>query len=52
LTNEMVENIHHEGGTILRTSRGGFEIDAIVSFLRSKSISQLYIIGGDGTHRG
>jgi 6-phosphofructokinase 1 len=52
LTNEMVENIHHEGGTILRTSRGGFEIDEILSFLRSKSISQLYIIGGDGTHRG
>jgi 6-phosphofructokinase 1 len=52
LTKEMVENIHHEGGTILRTSRGGFEMDKILSFLRSKSISQLYIIGGDGTHRG
>ena len=52
LTNEMVENIHHEGGTILRSSRGGFDIDAIIAFLKERNISQLYIIGGDGTHRG
>ena len=52
LTNEMVENIHHEGGTILRSSRGGFDIDAIIAFLKEREISQLYVIGGDGTHRG
>jgi len=32
LTNELVENIHHEGGTILSTSRGGFDIDKIRVF--------------------
>jgi 6-phosphofructokinase 1 len=52
LTNEIVENIHHEGGTILRSSRGGFDIDKIIDFLKGRDISQLYIIGGDGTHRG
>jgi 6-phosphofructokinase 1 len=52
LTNEIVENIHHEGGTILQTSRGGFDIDKIIAFLQERNISQLYVIGGDGTHRG
>jgi 6-phosphofructokinase 1 len=47
----MVENIHHEGGTVLRSSRGGFDLSKILDFLRAKSIQQLYIIGGDGTHR-
>jgi len=51
LTNEMVENIHHEGGTVLRSSRGGFDQNKIMKFLRRKKIDQLYVIGGDGTHR-
>jgi 6-phosphofructokinase 1 len=51
LTNELVENIHHEGGTILRSSRGGFDEQKILDFLRQKNIQQLYVIGGDGTHR-
>jgi len=52
LTAESVENIHHEGGTILGSSRGGFDIDKICEFIKSKDIKQLYVIGGDGTHRG
>lgn len=52
LTPENVENIHHEGGTILASSRGGFDIDKICEFIQSKNIRQLYVIGGDGTHRG
>lgn len=52
LTNELVENIHHDGGTVLRSSRGGFDIEKILHFLRGYDIQQLYIIGGDGTHRG
>lgn len=52
LTGEMVEDVHHEGGTILRSSRGGFDVDKIVEFLLAKNIQQLYVIGGDGTHRG
>lgn len=52
LTNELVENIHHEGGTVLRSARGGFDVDKILAFLRERDVSQLYVIGGDGTHRG
>lgn len=52
LTPQNVENIHHEGGTILSSSRGGFDIGMICKFIKSKKIKQLYVIGGDGTHRG
>ena len=52
LTPTLVENIHHEGGTVLGSSRGGFDLDKILDFLHDKHINQLYVIGGDGTHRG
>lgn len=52
LTLELVENIHHGGGTVLGSSRGGFDLDKILDFLRDRKISQLFVIGGDGTHRG
>jgi 6-phosphofructokinase 1 len=52
LTPENVEDIHHLGGTILGSSRGGFDMDKILNFLQHKKIKQLYVIGGDGTHRG
>ena len=52
LTADMVEDIHHEGGTVLRSSRGGFDVDKIIDFLQKRNIQQLYVIGGDGTHRG
>ena len=43
---QLVENIHHDGGTVLRSSRGGFDIEKILKFLEEKEINQLYIIGG------
>lgn len=52
LTPELVQNIHHEGGTVLGSSRGGFDIDQILGFLQERKVNQLYVIGGDGTHRG
>ena len=52
LTNDLVENIHHEGGTILRSSRGGFDMEKILKFMQDNDIQQLFVIGGDGTHRG
>lgn len=52
LTCASVADCHHQGGTILGTSRGGFDEDSIISFLTSNGINQLYVIGGDGTHRG
>lgn len=36
----------------MASSRGGFDIEKIISFLTANSINQLYVIGGDGTHRG
>ena len=52
LSVENTLNCHHEGGTILASSRGGFDIDKILAFLQKHRINQLYVIGGDGTHRG
>jgi|AntRauTorckE5430_2_1112549.scaffolds.fasta_scaffold00716_1 6-phosphofructokinase 1 len=52
LTPELVEDIHHKGGTMLSSSRGGFDLDKIVGFIEKLNIKQLYVIGGDGTHRG
>ncbi len=52
LSPELVQNIHHDGGTVLGSSRGGFDIEKIVAFLKDRNVNQLYVIGGDGTHRG
>jgi 6-phosphofructokinase 1 len=52
LTTDVVKNIHKEGGTILGSSRGGFDADKILNALLEKKITQVFIIGGDGTHRG
>lgn len=51
LTPKVVETIHHSGGTILGANRGGFDLDKIMDFLKTRGISQVYVIGGDGTHR-
>ena len=52
LTPESVEDIHHSGGTCLGSSRGGFDLKKIIVFLKDRNVCQLYVIGGDGTHRG
>jgi 6-phosphofructokinase 1 len=41
-----------QGGTLLASSRGGFDLDKTIAFLQTNQINQLYVIGGDGTHRG
>ncbi|KAG5188759.1 pyrophosphate-dependent phosphofructokinase [Tribonema minus] len=51
LTVSRVDRLQHQGGTLLGTSRGGFELDNIIAFLRAYQVTQLYVIGGDGTHR-
>jgi len=51
LTPAVVRHIHHGGGSFLRTSRGGFDVDKTIAFLQNRNINQLYVIGGDGTHR-
>jgi len=52
LTNEMVEHISKEGGTILGSSRGPQDTGVLVDFLAKEQINMLFCIGGDGTQRG
>ena len=52
LTEERVETIHNDGGTILGSSRGGFDADLIIKAVLKKRIDHIYCVGGDGTHRG
>ncbi|TWU29983.1 ATP-dependent 6-phosphofructokinase [Bythopirellula polymerisocia] len=52
LTAELVDDIHHKGGTILGTSRGHQEAKETVDFLVSRGINILFCVGGDGTQRG
>jgi 6-phosphofructokinase 1 len=47
-----VRELQYQGGTVLGSSRGGFDADKIINALVSKGINHVYIIGGDGTHRG
>lgn len=49
---ENVKRIHNWGGTILGSSRGGFDAEKIVESIVLNDINQVYCIGGDGTHRG
>lgn len=39
LTPELVKNIHKEGGTILGSSRGGFDADKILDSLQQQEIT-------------
>lgn len=51
LTQARVDGIHNRGGTVLGSSRGGFDLCKIVDAIEQHKLDQLYIIGGDGTHR-
>ncbi len=52
LTEDMVEEIHQKGGTLLGTSRGPVDISRAVDFLIAQNINMLFTVGGDGTQRG
>lgn len=52
MTERMVRNIHHLGGTILGSSRGSQEPAVMVDFMEAREIDVLFCIGGDGTQRG
>jgi 6-phosphofructokinase 1 len=49
---EAVSSIHSFGGTILGTSRGPQEINAMVDGLQELGVDILFAIGGDGILRG
>jgi 6-phosphofructokinase 1 len=48
----VVAGIQNRGGTILGTSRGDQDPDAMVDTLLERGISVLFVIGGDGSLRG
>jgi 6-phosphofructokinase 1 len=52
LTPETVSRIHHQGGTILGSSRGMQEATRVVDSLEALGLDMLFVIGGDGTIRG
>lgn len=52
LTDNMVEDIHKDGGTMLGTSRGPVDMDIAVEFLIRRGVNILFTVGGDGTQRG
>jgi 6-phosphofructokinase len=51
MTPESVYGISGLGGTILGSSRGGFDAAKIIDACLAKGINQVYVIGGDGSHR-
>jgi 6-phosphofructokinase 1 len=52
LTPESVAHIHHEGGTVLGTSRGSQDPGELVDNLEANGIGILFVIGGDGSMNG
>lgn len=52
LTPEAVAHIHHDGGTMLGSSRGEQDLVEIVDALEANAIGILFAVGGDGTLRG
>ena len=52
LAPSSVSTAKEDGGTILGTSRGGQDPEAIVDCLERMNISALFVVGGDGTLRG
>jgi 6-phosphofructokinase 1 len=52
LTPDGVSHIHHDGGTVLGTSRGSQEPSEVVDNLEANGIGILFVIGGDGSMHG
>lgn len=52
ITRADVEGMHKVGGTMLGSSRGGFDLMRIVDAIETREIDQVYVIGGDGTIMG
>jgi 6-phosphofructokinase 1 len=51
LTPDLVDDIHHAGGSILGSSRGPQDVGTMVDTLEHMGINLFLIIGGDGTMR-
>jgi 6-phosphofructokinase 1 len=51
-TPDVVAHIHHDGGTMLGSSRGSQDAGEIVDNLEANGIGALFVVGGDGSMRG
>jgi 6-phosphofructokinase 1 len=48
-----LDGLQHRAGSILGcTAEGVFDLKAIMQFLAENNVSQLFVIGGDGSLRG
>lgn len=47
---QIVNETVGKGGSMLGSNRGGFDIDKIVNACQVYCVTQLYLIGGDGSH--
>ena len=52
LTPDFVDDIHKDGGSALKTSRGPVDTSIAVDNLIRRKINILFVVGGDGTQRG
>lgn len=53
LSPDVVSEIHHHGGTLLGSSRGGGErISEVVDEIERMNLNMLFVIGGDGSQKG
>lgn len=52
LTPASVRGIDRQGGSLLGTSRGAQDPEAVVDTLQRHGLDMLFVIGGDGTLRG
>ena len=52
ITDDLVDDIHRDGGTVLGSSRGNQPVEVMVDFLQQRGINILLTLGGDGTQRG
>ena len=52
LNPQQLETIHRDAGTVIKSSRGGWDLQSIADSVQKNGFNHVYIIGGDGTHRG
>lgn len=52
LDDDMVDDIHRDGGTILGSSRGSQPVPVMLDTLERMGVNILLTIGGDGTQKG
>ncbi|KAL2632248.1 hypothetical protein R1flu_016934 [Riccia fluitans] len=52
LDRQVVDDWHKKGGSVLGSSRGGFDLKKIMDGIEGAGYNQLFIVGGDGTMRG